>query len=464
MWSNAYFLPPQGMYFPKNQKEIKWQKIVYMYMHGVQLMGVRRDGSGFEPVLQAGMSTFPTQFTPNPQNVGPTVAVTVKNSMTDPLASLKPDLNTQQSNSIHNAVTEFVSNQAITTNNPTIPLTVSTTTANNEQVKSTEATADTNLSSANIDAKTSSQSVTTTSSSGTQVVSQTDIAITTSSNTSNATNTSSSIISEAKNQPKRLHVSNIPFRFRDPDLRAMFGQFGPILDVEIIFNERGSKGFGFVTMHNNADAERAREKLHGTVVEGRKIEVNNATARVQSKKVATIPNVCVQWPPDATAAALRGVTIQSARARAGAAFPTTRTFPRLPTPLNSAAVGQLHGYTPVYYDPFFNPAATAHHQTTDPALRLQAATGPLMKAPMAQTQQTFPTAAFTTAAARSLGAAGLSQVQAQTQPLTASYAAASLGGYSRDFAEAYLGHSIGPIPGFTTTMYRNAGYNRYAPY
>uniref|UniRef100_V9LG74 RNA binding protein fox-1 homolog 1 n=1 Tax=Callorhinchus milii TaxID=7868 RepID=V9LG74_CALMI len=44
-----------------------------------------------------------------------------------------------------------------------------------------------------------------------------------------------------KTQPKRLHVSNIPFRFRDPDLRQMFGQFGKILDVEIIFNERGSK-------------------------------------------------------------------------------------------------------------------------------------------------------------------------------------------------------------------------------
>ncbi|KAI4497180.1 hypothetical protein M0802_007664 [Mischocyttarus mexicanus] len=48
---------------------------------------------------------------------------------------------------------------------------------------------------------------------------------------------------DLKGQPKRLHVSNIPFRFRDPDLRAMFGQFGPILDVEIIFNERGSKDF-----------------------------------------------------------------------------------------------------------------------------------------------------------------------------------------------------------------------------
>uniref|UniRef100_A0A671PB13 RNA binding protein fox-1 homolog n=1 Tax=Sinocyclocheilus anshuiensis TaxID=1608454 RepID=A0A671PB13_9TELE len=86
--------------------------------------------------------------------------------------------------------------------------------------------------------------------------------------------TQSSENTENKTQPKRLHVSNIPFRFRDPDLRQMFGQFGKILDVEIIFNERGSKGFGFVTFENSADADRAREKLHGTVVEGRKIEVH----------------------------------------------------------------------------------------------------------------------------------------------------------------------------------------------
>nr|XP_038941763.1 RNA binding protein fox-1 homolog 1 isoform X33 [Rattus norvegicus] len=63
---------------------------------------------------------------------------------------------------------------------------------------------------------------------------------------------------ENKSQPKRLHVSNIPFRFRDPDLRQMFGQFGKILDVEIIFNERGSK-------------------------------VNNATARVMTNKKAVNP-------------------------------------------------------------------------------------------------------------------------------------------------------------------------------
>ncbi|XP_032897045.1 RNA binding protein fox-1 homolog 1 isoform X5 [Amblyraja radiata] len=66
-------------------------------------------------------------------------------------------------------------------------------------------------------------------------------------------------------------------------------QFGKILDVEIIFNERGSKGFGFVTFENSADADKAREKLHSTLVEGRKIEVNNATARVMTNKKTVNP-------------------------------------------------------------------------------------------------------------------------------------------------------------------------------
>lgn len=113
--------------------------------------------------------------------------------------------------------------------------------------------------------------------------------------------------------PKRLHVSNIPFRFRDNDLRQMFGQFGPVTDVEIIFNERGSKGFGFVTYTNSSDADRAREALHGTIVEGRKIEVNNATPRVMTKKKdfsATNP---------ALAAALLGNRVRNARPMGGVA-------------------------------------------------------------------------------------------------------------------------------------------------
>ena len=79
--------------------------------------------------------------------------------------------------------------------------------------------------------------------------------------------------------PKRLHVSNIPFRFRDTDLKSMFEDFGTVLDAEIIFNERGSKGFGFVTLNNAENANKAKRALDGAEVEGRLIEVNNATKR-----------------------------------------------------------------------------------------------------------------------------------------------------------------------------------------
>jgi len=101
--------------------------------------------------------------------------------------------------------------------------------------------------------------------------------------TPSGSSSSSSSSSSTMATQKRLHVSNIPFRFRDDDLRAMFEQFGEIIDTEIIFNERGSKGFGFVTFASSDDADAARDKLHGAVVEGRKIEVNMATARSQPK-------------------------------------------------------------------------------------------------------------------------------------------------------------------------------------
>ncbi|KPP67207.1 hypothetical protein Z043_114224 [Scleropages formosus] len=96
--------------------------------------------------------------------------------------------------------------------------------------------------------------------------------------------------SESKVTPKRLHVSNIPFRFRDPDLRQMFGVRADGVTTVGRLKER--MGFGFVTFESSADADKARERLHGTLVEGRKIEVNNATARVMTNKklVSPYPN------------------------------------------------------------------------------------------------------------------------------------------------------------------------------
>ncbi|XP_063225865.1 RNA binding protein fox-1 homolog 2 isoform X34 [Bacillus rossius redtenbacheri] len=232
-----------------------------------------------------------------------------------------------------------------------------------------------------------------------------------------------------KNQPKRLHVSNIPFRFRDPDLRAMFGQFGPILDVEIIFNERGSKGFGFVTFANSADADRARERLHGTVVEGRKIEVNNATARVQTKKPPTVPNVCVQWPEGYRLPAVPWSWLPGAAAAPLATPSTSTAAPLVLTPRTARRS--------VYYDPFL----AAHAATADPNYRLQASYA--------------AAASYTAVAARAYGAAA-----AAAQPV-AGYAAVA--GYGREYADPYLGHSIGPVAGYGAAVYRS-GYNRFAPY
>ena len=94
--------------------------------------------------------------------------------------------------------------------------------------------------------------------------------------------------------PKRLHVSNIPFRFREPNLAALFIRFGEVLEAEIVYNARGSKGFGFVTMARSVEADQAMKMLPKGVLEGRVIEVNLATeknnnARPQMKKPLTSP-------------------------------------------------------------------------------------------------------------------------------------------------------------------------------
>ncbi|XP_043667609.1 RNA binding protein fox-1 homolog 1-like isoform X9 [Vespula pensylvanica] len=268
---------------------------------------------------------------------------------------------------------------------------------------------------------------------------------------------------DLKGQPKRLHVSNIPFRFRDPDLRAMFGQFGPILDVEIIFNERGSKdtgcrrcrGAGWVRRcHRQPRLRRSpRPRLHH-LPQLLRSSLHRGRRRDE-------------------AAALRGVAIQRGRVGAArAAFPSSAAalaLARNPGPLAAAAAATaLHPFAPaVYYDPFL----AAHAATQDPNYRLQlewpqataeaaaaaAAASPLLKTPLSTAQQaTYAAAAtYTAVAARAYGAAA-----AAAQPV-AGYAAVA--GYGREYADPYLGHGIGPVAGYGATVYRG-GYNRFTPY
>ena len=86
----------------------------------------------------------------------------------------------------------------------------------------------------------------------------------------------------------RLHISNLPFRFRNPDLVVLFSKYGTVVDAEIIFNEKGSKGFGFVSMANPGEAAYARAVLQGAIVEGRRIDVNPATAKTMPRPVSAL--------------------------------------------------------------------------------------------------------------------------------------------------------------------------------
>ncbi|XP_052788851.1 RNA binding protein fox-1 homolog 2-like isoform X3 [Mya arenaria] len=252
--------------------------------------------------------------------------------------------------------------------------------------------------------------------------------------------------SNAAQGPKRLHVSNIPFRFREADLRNLLGQFGPILDVEIIFNERGSKGFGFVTFQTSADADGARDKLNGTVVEGRKIEVNNATARVMTKKTAvapTIPNVI----SPVSAAALRGVALTRGRATALAA--------RGMGMYNAAAAAQLQAAALRQQAPMPTatalPYATMQYAQIDPALL--AAYGAADRYQIVSSQPM--------AAGIPLSAA---RYAVPTMGGGVTYTAAGYPGreLAAATADPLLGHSIGPVPGYGA-VYRGA-YQRFTPY
>ena len=64
----------------------------------------------------------------------------------------------------------------------------------------------------------------------------------------------------------------------------LFAKFGNVEDAEIIYNDKGSKGFGFVTMSRGRDADNALIRLNQAIVEGRIIEVNLATPKVVGLK------------------------------------------------------------------------------------------------------------------------------------------------------------------------------------
>jgi len=80
---------------------------------------------------------------------------------------------------------------------------------------------------------------------------------------------------------KRLFVGGLPYSVNDSQLKDMFSAIGAVASATVITDRMTgqSKGFGFVEMEKDEDADTAIQKLNGTEIDGRKIAVNEARPR-----------------------------------------------------------------------------------------------------------------------------------------------------------------------------------------
>ncbi|MDP1968376.1 MAG: RNA-binding protein [Burkholderiaceae bacterium] len=76
----------------------------------------------------------------------------------------------------------------------------------------------------------------------------------------------------------KLYVGNLPYSVRDSDLEQAFGQFGSVTSAKVMMErDTGrSKGFGFVEMGSDAEAQAAISGMNGQSLGGRSVVVNEA--------------------------------------------------------------------------------------------------------------------------------------------------------------------------------------------
>lgn len=78
-----------------------------------------------------------------------------------------------------------------------------------------------------------------------------------------------------------IYVGNLPYDVSEDELKDIFTAHGEVSSVNIIKDKYSgrSKGFAFVEMPNNSEAENAIQSLDGSAVKGRDIKVNKARPR-----------------------------------------------------------------------------------------------------------------------------------------------------------------------------------------
>jgi len=78
----------------------------------------------------------------------------------------------------------------------------------------------------------------------------------------------------------KLYVGNLSYSVSNEQLKELFSGFGSVVEIKII----EGKGFGFVEMGSQADAEKAKKELHGTQFMGRTITVQEARPPKERQK------------------------------------------------------------------------------------------------------------------------------------------------------------------------------------
>ena len=82
-----------------------------------------------------------------------------------------------------------------------------------------------------------------------------------------------------------IYVGQLPYSVTEQELREMFLQYGEVSSLNLIMDRYSgrSKGFAFVEMPNNAEADQAIKGLNKSMVKGREIKVNQAEERRKKK-------------------------------------------------------------------------------------------------------------------------------------------------------------------------------------
>ncbi len=77
-------------------------------------------------------------------------------------------------------------------------------------------------------------------------------------------------------EKNKLYVGNLPYGVDDEGLKELFAGIGEVADAKVITDKYSgrSRGFGFVTMADEAGAKKAIDEMNGKEVEGRGLVVN----------------------------------------------------------------------------------------------------------------------------------------------------------------------------------------------